>query len=115
MKAQLTLLFLFFSVPAFSQDFEEMLSRKPVVDCRTVSYNAGIHYVRYMEENKFDSLRLLLDYWEDKCGKQEPIVRGRILLALREHAFMESMLPNNMINHIVNPLFELRECIFCFG
>lgn len=93
--------FLLLLVPfvGMSQDFETMLSVRPV-DCREISYNSSLHYVRLMQEDKIDSVYSLLDFWEKKCGDREPIMRAKILLALTQGTFSENLLPEKPLDNV---------------
>ena len=86
---------------AFSQDFEHLLINKQV-DCSDISYNSGLYFIKYMNENKLDSVSSLLDYWESKCGNREPIYRARLLLALKTGQFNDSLLADGVLFNIFN-------------
>jgi hypothetical protein len=85
----------------FGQDFDNLMSKKQF-DCSDISYNSGLYFIKYMQENKIDSAQYLLEYWESKCGKREPIFRARILLALRQNEFTDSLLTEGTLNNIFN-------------
>ncbi|MEI6091808.1 MAG: hypothetical protein WCR42_15230 [bacterium] len=85
----------------YSQDLDKMMTKK-LVDCQTISYNSSIYFVKLVEENKIDSAKILLKYWEDKCGVREPLIRARVILALKEGNFKDSLLGINPFNNIFN-------------
>lgn len=70
-----------------AQTLDEMLSARPAVDCSDIAYNSSVYYVKYMTEGKLDSVHVILDYWEEKCGVREPVYRARVLTALHEGTF----------------------------
>lgn len=86
---------------SFSQDFDNLMTKKQV-DCSDISFNSGLHFIKYINENKVDSAQYLLDYWEARCGMREPVFRARILLALKKNEFNDSMLSRGTLNHIFN-------------
>lgn len=92
--------FALFSV--FSQDvFDQLVSTK-TIDCSDISYNSGQYFVKYMTENKVDSAKSLLSYWESKCGIREPIYRAKILLALQTQQFDELLMAEKSLANIFN-------------
>ena len=47
------------------QGFDNLMTKRQA-DCSDISYNSGLGFIRYMQENKLDSAQLLLEYWEFK-------------------------------------------------
>ena len=88
-------------VGSSAQNFDELLSKKQT-DCADISQNSGLYFVKYMQENKLDSATNLLQYWEDKCGRREPVFRAKVLLALQQYAFNDSLLTDGVLNNIFN-------------
>ena len=85
----------------YGQDFDKLMTpRQP--DCSDISYNCGMYFIKYMQENKIDSAELLLQYWESKCGLREPLFRAKILLALKQNKYDDSLLPEGTLNNIFN-------------
>jgi hypothetical protein len=83
------------------QDFDYLMTKKQA-DCSDISYNSGLYFIRYMQENKLDSADFLLKYWEGKCGMREPIYRAKILLALKQNQYNDSILTEGTLNNIFN-------------
>ena len=84
---------------AFCQNFDHLMEKKQI-DCSDISYNGGLYFIKYMNENQIDSARFLLDYWEAKCGVREPIYRAKILLALKTGQFNDTLLAEGTLNNI---------------
>ncbi|MDD2426200.1 MAG: hypothetical protein PHU00_09305, partial [Bacteroidales bacterium] len=82
-------------------DFDRLMIKRQA-DCSEVSYNCGMEFIRLLEENKSDSVKLLLRYWEDKCGMREPVYRAKILLALLQNEYDDSLLTEGSLNNIFN-------------
>lgn len=85
-----------------AQTLDEMLSVKPAVECSDIAVNSSAYYVKYMHECKLDSVRVILDYWETKCGVNEPIYRARVLLALQEGKFGDYFFSDAPLWYIFN-------------
>lgn len=83
------------------QDFDNLMLKRHI-DCSDIAYNSGIYFTKYMEENKIDSAKYLLKYWETKCGVREPIFRAKILLALKQNEFNDSLFSEGTLNYIIN-------------
>lgn len=72
------------------------------VDCSDISFNSGLYFVKYLKENKLVTAKNLLEYWKEKCGEREPIFRSKILLALKEDKYDNSLLTKGVLNNIFN-------------
>jgi hypothetical protein len=86
---------------AYAQDFDNMMVKKQL-DCSDVSYNSALLFEIFFTENKLDSAKNLLSYWEGKCGRREPIQRAKILLALKENNYQDSLLSENILYYVFN-------------
>ncbi|MDR3287547.1 MAG: hypothetical protein LBT27_08905 [Prevotellaceae bacterium] len=84
-----------------AQDFDNLMTKKQL-DCSDISYNCSLLYEKYFTENQLDSAKNLLSYWESKCGNREPIQRAKLLLALREKNYQDSLLTEGVLSHIFN-------------
>ncbi|MDD3738475.1 MAG: hypothetical protein PHP31_04200 [Lentimicrobiaceae bacterium] len=93
---------IFLSGLLFGQDFGNILIQQRSVTCSDISYNSGLYFVKYMKENKLDSANYLLQYWESKCGMREPIYRAKILLALKQNQYHDSLLNIGTLSNILN-------------
>lgn len=92
---------MFSATSGFCQDFDNLMTKKQI-DCSDISYNSGLYLIKYIGENKIDSAKNLLKYWESKCGMREPIFRAKILLALKSEKFKDSLLTEGSLNNIFN-------------
>ncbi len=106
MKTGLTTLLIFITSFLFGQDFENILTRKQP-DCSDISYNSSLYFIKYMQENKIDSAKYLLQYWEGKCGMREPIFRAKILIALKQNLYNDSLLTDGVLNYIFNYQYRM--------
>ncbi|MEZ5106477.1 MAG: hypothetical protein R2757_18390 [Draconibacterium sp.] len=101
MKKTLLAILLLFSSLAYGQDLDKLMVNKQV-DCSDVSYNCGLYFIKYVQEEKLDSAQNIIDYWEGKCGEREPIFRAKILLALKERNYSDSLLKEGVMNNLYN-------------
>lgn len=100
-KDGLLLLLILISMLSFGQTFDSLMTGKQV-DCSDISYNSGLYFIRYMDENKTDSAVSLIKYWESKCGMREPLFRAKVLLALKRNEFNDSLFTEGTLNNIFN-------------
>lgn len=94
-------LLIFISGLSYGQNFDDIMTKKKM-DCSDISFNSGLHFIRYMQENKFDSAKKILQYWESKCGMREPIYRAKVLLAIKQNQFNDTLLTNGTLRNIFN-------------
>jgi len=100
MKRLTIILIISFTVTdIFGQNFDFLINRKQV-DCSDISYNSGLYFIKYLEENKIDSAKIVLQYWEAKCGMREPVYRAKILLAMKMRQFNDSLLKGGSLSNI---------------
>jgi hypothetical protein len=85
----------------YGQDFDNIMVNKQV-ECSDISYNCGLYFVKYLQEEKLDSAQNIIKYWEGKCGEREPIFRAKILLALKDGSYADSLLTEGIMNNIYN-------------
>jgi hypothetical protein len=69
----------------------EKLMTKRAINCADILYNSSLLIPTYFHDGKIDSMRLVMKYWEDRCGLAEPLLRAKILLAIRDGNFEESL------------------------
>jgi len=110
MKKVVFLLMVYFSInQVYCQDFDKLISGRQM-DCSDISYNISVLFVKYMKENKTDSAGSVIKYWQMKCGEREPMYRAKILLALKNGTFKDSLITEATLSHIFN-YFERIEII----
>lgn len=100
-KIQTFLVAVCITISAFGQNFDSLLVAKKQPSCLDISYGSYLYFVEYMKENKIDTAKSLVDYWESKCGlKKEPVYRAKLLLALKTGTFNDSLLSKMSLSHI---------------
>ncbi len=100
-KSLLFILLLLISVRGLTQDFDRYMVKKQL-DCPDISLNSAALFEKYYTENKIDSAKTLLTYWQNRCGLREPVQRAKLLLALQENSFQDSILAENVLFHLFN-------------
>lgn len=85
-----------------AQDFDAMLAKSKPLECSDISYNAGQQFIEYWQQNKTTELDALISYWEVKCGQREPVFRAKILNAIANKKFSESLLDEGTANMLNN-------------
>lgn len=57
---------------------EDRLTHK-VPDCKDIAANSSRLFIEFMVQEQFDSAKIVIDFWEIRCGKSEPVFRAKIL------------------------------------
>ena len=97
-------MFLFFiSCSLIAQDNNdiEKVFNKRILHWEEVSYNASSLIPKYFNEDKFDSLNLVFDYWIDKVGRIEPIVRFEILYSIYNNNFDDRIINESIYYYLL--------------
>ncbi len=61
------------------EEFDKLMTRKRI-SCYDVEENGRFLIPKYYQEEKFDSIRYLLRYWQRNCGEVETITRMNLIL-----------------------------------
>jgi hypothetical protein len=75
-----------------------MIDRAP--NCEDITYNCTRLIQKYFDTNKYDSSKIILSYWEAKCGTSEPLIRLKILFAIKDGTFTESLYDSTIIEYL---------------
>ncbi|MDR1847746.1 MAG: hypothetical protein LBR17_06495 [Bacteroidales bacterium] len=54
-----------------------------------------------------DSAQNLIAYWEDKCGLREPVFRAKLMLAMRNGTYNDTILPYNILDFLTNYAYRM--------
>ncbi|EON76140.1 hypothetical protein ADIS_3268 [Lunatimonas lonarensis] len=86
---------------SFSQtSTENDILRETPVRCEDIPLNVVSISKRLLEESNYGSLSELTDYWEAYCGLSEPVFRLRILTALANSSFHESLIDDTLLDYV---------------
>lgn len=95
------LLTVLFGQHSFAQtDFDNRIEK--TFDCSDIALTSAKLFERYYLVGQLDSAQQVIDYWTDKCGMREPILRGKVLLALSNKTFDDSILTNEYLYYVFN-------------
>jgi hypothetical protein len=84
----------------FSQTSIDRLMVEKVPNCEDISYNCIRLIQKYYETNRYDSSKIILNYWDIRCGKSEPILRLKILFAIKDGRFTEDVYDSSIIEYL---------------
>lgn len=101
MRKIILLVFLTSGISIAAQNFDSLMVKRQL-DCSDVSYNSALLFEEYYTENKIDSAKNILAYWQGKCGLREPILRAILLIAFKENSFHDSLLTEGILSHVYN-------------
>ena len=103
MKLLTTFFFVFCTTSVFAQtDLDKMMTQKRVPNCADITLNATDLIVKYANRQDYDSVKIILDYWEQKCPKNTLALNTKILLAIKDRTFTELMYDSIIIYHVAN-------------
>ncbi|UCG12255.1 MAG: hypothetical protein JSU72_17430, partial [Deltaproteobacteria bacterium] len=101
MKNAILKLLVFLSLVSLTHAQEESeldrLMTRRTLRCEDVLYNSSFLVQKYFEDGKYDSVKIILDYWEQKCGLNEPLLRMRILSSIYEDRFSEDLYEESVV------------------
>lgn len=88
-------------------DFSDLRAAMLTLDAGEVAATAWALAPRLVELDRPDLLAEFLVFWADRCGESEPLVRLRILAAIWDGAFDESLYDGNIVDDL--PAWESRD------
>ena len=65
-----------------------------------IAGRSSARYIEFMRAGQLDSAKSVLNDWQSQSNLSEPILRARILLAAKAGTYNDSVLPENIIDHI---------------
>lgn len=83
------------------EDLDAKLIKKKV-NCQDISENSSIFIMNYFDKGNIDSCYIILDYWSQKCGYTEPVLRANMLLALAMHYYTDALVSADYIDRMLN-------------
>lgn len=101
MKKLVLIISILLSSGLFAQNFDSIMKKPIVLNCEDVTANSSYLFSHYLDNNQIDSAKLILEYWESKCGLTEPTFRANVLLNLVQGNSIESLIDSYSINFIL--------------
>lgn len=100
---------LFFSTfYGYAQNNLDSLMTQHVPNCEDIAYNATNLIIKYSNKQNYDSVKIVLNYWQAKCGNSEPIIRIKILLAIKEKSFSEQIYDTTILDYVFNYMYRME-------
>ena len=99
----ISLVFLSLVGLTYAEDESELdkLMTRRALRWEDVSINCSFLVQRYFEDGEYDSIKIILDYWEQKCGLDEPILRMKILHSIFRNTFSEDLYDQDLISYLL--------------
>jgi hypothetical protein len=107
-KLTVCMLFVFIAYQSWSQSEADSIHTNDEVTCEDIAYNSTYLIMKYYYNQDYDSALLVLNDWQSECGASEPIYRIRILLAINDHAFDETIYDSSMVDYVLNYLKRIE-------
>ena len=86
----------------FSQSEPDTLATDGFPDCEVVASNSTNLIMYFYAIQDYDSVEIVLNNWQSICGISEPILRTRILFAILEDRFSESLYDSTIVDYVLN-------------
>ncbi len=88
---------------AAAQDIDAgALIRKHIITCADIAFSASELIPQFHHENKSDTIHSLLQFWQDRCGIPEPMMRYNILRQVQNRAFNDDQLPDKLPDYLAD-------------
>jgi hypothetical protein len=94
--------FLVLANHAFAQSKSDTVIIEEPPDFDTVAYNSTHLIMYFYTIQDYDSIEIVLNNWQSICGISEPIVRTRILFAILENTFSETLYDSTIVDDVLN-------------
>lgn len=101
-KNILAIILMSIALCGFSQVNLDHLMIKRAPNCEDIAYNSTYLIINYVEKQDIDSAKLVLNYWQSNCGNNEAIIRTKILFAIKEKSFNETIYDSTIIGYILD-------------
>ena len=102
MKNHLFIALLCFTIiPVTGQNLDHLMTRH-FISCQDIEYNSSFLIPSYYRRAETDSLKYILDYWENRCGYNELIFQTRTLLDIKEKKFNEENIDKTWIYRLMD-------------
>lgn len=97
----LTIIFCTSNVYGQIDGVESLMTRR-YLSCQDIEYNVQFLIPEFYKKDSKDTLKAIIDYWEKHCGLTEEIIRCKILLAIENDNFNESIYDSDILDYIVS-------------
>jgi hypothetical protein len=73
-----------------------------ILTCEDVAENCAVLFTRCYKAANMDSVALIMDYWEGKCGNTEQVQRARILFAIDQKQYRDAVLKSGILERVLD-------------
>src|SRR5689334_12534753 len=99
MKTVILSFFVLIPSLSFAQDVNlDHLMNRWVISCDDIFYNAQDLVSKYHSNGNSDSIRMVLNYWQKRCGLDEKSTRLETLLNIDEKKFSEETYKGGLLD-----------------
>jgi hypothetical protein len=99
MKKNLFVFICLFLLTSFSRGQDNQLF---VLTCEDVAENCAVLFAHYYKAGNMDSVAIVMDYWEEKCGNTEQIQRAQILFAIDQKRYRDAVLKPGILENVLD-------------
>ncbi len=86
---------------AGAQDIDaESLILKHSISCPEIALSTTELIPQYHQDNKTDTIHTLLQYWQERCGITEPLMRYKVLQQIQNREFNHDWLPSRLPDYL---------------
>jgi len=100
-------LIIFLSISALAQSGPDTLVKDESIDCEIVAQYSTSWIMYFYAVGEYDSASIVLDNWEAMCGLSEPVIRTRILFAIRNNMFSEDLYDSTIVDDMLNYMMRM--------
>ncbi len=93
---------IFFTLCGYSQINLDTLITEKTPNCENIANNSTHLIMKYCNMQNYDSAKLILNFWQSKCGNSEPIIRTKILFSIKEKSFNEQLYDTTIVDFVLN-------------
>jgi len=95
------------SQAAVAQGNQDIIVKGESDDCEIVAKHTTSWIMYFYSIKEYDSASMVLDNWEALCGTSEPIIRTRILFAIRNNTFSEDLYDSTIVDDMLNYMIRM--------
>lgn len=65
------------------------------------SFDSSTLIVKFYRAEQMDTVRMIMHYWENECNLSEPLLRFKLLFAIQNGSFSESLYDQNILGYLM--------------
>jgi len=103
----MSVLVILLSIASIAQSDTDSLINDETIDCEFIAQNSSSWIMYFYSIEEYDSAGIVLDNWQEACGLTEPILRTRILLAIRNNTYSEELYDSTIVDFLFNYMMRI--------